>query len=134
MKLTVLKSLHNYIKSIIWGLLIFFSGALPANKISRISLLHIKYADKLFHFLMYFIFSIIIYFDLRRNVKSLKSRYSVYSFMFLIPFVWGMIMEIIQHYLIASRAGSISDIIANISGIFTGILLILILDKNLLKD
>lgn len=134
MKLTKLRSRYNYINSIIWGFVILFSGTLPANKINKISLLGTKHIDKLFHFLLYFIFSIILYFDLRRNAKRSKNNYSIYLFMFFIPFVWGMIMELIQYYLITYREGSIADIIANISGIFTGILLVLIAGRYLLQN
>jgi hypothetical protein len=129
MKFLKLKSLKNYIKSIIWGFVILFSGIIPANKISKVGFLEIRHVDKLLHFLLYFIFSLILYFDLRRNTKTLNNSFSIYLFMFFIPFFWGMIMELIQYYLITNREGSIADIIANISGIFTGILLVLILGK-----
>jgi VanZ family protein len=133
MKFLKLKSLKNYIKSIIWGFVILLSGTIPANKISKVSLLEIRHVDKLLHFLLYFIFSLILYFDLRRNAKTLKNSFSIYFFMFLIPFFWGMTMELIQYYLITNRDGSIADIIANISGIFTGILLVLIAGKYFVR-
>jgi VanZ family protein len=133
MKFLKLRSIKNYIKSIIWGLVILFSGTIPANKISKISLLEIRHMDKLLHFLLYLIFSLILYFDLRRNTRTLKDNFSIYFFIFFIPFFWGMIMELIQYYLITNRQGSIADIIANICGIFTGILLVLIAGKYFVR-
>jgi len=83
---------------------------------------------------MYFIFSLILFFDLHKNVNALKNKYSVYLFILFIPFVWGIIIELIQYYLLVNREGSIADIMANISGIFAGILLILIAGKYFLKN
>jgi len=134
MKLSALKTRNSYIKSIIWSFVILLSCILPANKISKIGVLGIKHIDKLFHFLMYFIFSLILFFDLHKNVNALKNKYSVYLFILFIPFVWGIIIELIQYYLLVNREGSIADIMANISGIFAGILLILIAGKYFLKN
>ena len=132
MKFSVLKIRNSYIKSIIWSFVILLSCILPTNRINKVGILGIKHIDKLFHFLVYFIFSLILYFDLHKNVNALKNKYSIYLFIFFIPFVWGIIIELIQYYLLVNRQGSITDIMANISGIFAGILFILIVGKSLL--
>ncbi len=133
-KLLILKTGNSLVKSIIWSLIILLSGILPGNKIGRVVLLEIKYMDKFLHFLMYFVFSLILYYDLRKYINSLKNKYFGYLYIFVITFLWGIIIELIQYYLLSYRQGSIADAIANASGIFAGILLILITGKYLLQN
>jgi VanZ family protein len=82
---------------------------------------------------MYFIFSLILYFDLRKYINAQKNKYFGYLYIFFISLVWGIIIELVQYYILSYREGSIADIMANIGGILTGILFILLLGKYLLK-
>ncbi len=133
-KLLILKTGNSLVKSIIWSLIILLSGILPGNKIGRVALLEIKYMDKFLHFLMYFVFSLILYYDLRKYINALKSKYYGFFYIFFISFIWGIIIELIQYYLLSSRQGSVADVMANAGGIFAGILLILITGKYLLQN
>ena len=130
----MLRTRNSYIKSIVWSIVILLACTLPAKRVSKVSLFDIGHMDKVFHFLMYFIFSIILYFDLYKYRNALKNKYFIYLFIFLIPLVWGSIIELVQFYALLNREGSIADIIANVSGIITGILFILIAGKYLLKN
>ncbi len=132
-KLLILKTGNSLVKSMIWGIIILLSCTIPGNKISKIALIDIKHIDKLFHFLMYFIFSLILYLDLHKYINELKNKYFGYLYIFFISLVWGIIIELIQYYLLSYREGSIADIVANISGILTGILCIILAGKYLFK-
>jgi hypothetical protein len=132
-KLLILKTGNSLVKSIIWGLIILVSCTIPGNKINKIALLELKHIDKFLHFLMYFIFSLILYFDLRKYINAQKNKYFGYLYIFFISLVWGIIIELVQYYILSYREGSIADIMANIGGILTGILFILLLGKYLLK-
>ena len=132
-KLLILKTGNSLLKSIIWGIIILLGSTIPGNKISRVALLELKHIDKLLHFMMYFIFSLILYFDLRKYINALKIKYFVYLYIFFISLVWGIIIELIQYYILSYREGNVADIMANISGILIGILCILLAEKYLLK-
>ena len=133
MKIPIFKARNSFIISIVWGVVILLACTLPANRVSKISLFGINYMDKVFHFLVYFIFSLIIYFDLSKSGNALRNKYFVFIIIFLIPLVWGIIIELIQFYALLNREGSIADIMANVSGIITGVLFILITEKYLMK-
>jgi len=132
-KILILKTGNSLVKSIIWGIIILLSCTIPGNKISKVTLLELKHIDKFLHFLMYFIFSLILYLDLRKYINSLKNKYFGYLYIFFISLVWGIIIELIQYYILPNREGSVADIMANIGGMLTGILFILITGKYLLK-
>ena len=134
MKIQILKAKNSYIISIVWGVVILLACTLPANRVSKVSLFGINHMDKVFHFLVYFIFSLIIYFDLSKSGNASRNKYFVFLIIFLIPLIWGIIIELIQFYALLTREGSIADIMANAGGIITGILFILIAEKYLTKN
>jgi hypothetical protein len=132
-KLLILKTGNSLAKSIMWGLVILLSCIIPGNRINKVALLELKHIDKFLHFLMYFIFSIILYLDLRKYINTLKNKYFGYLYIFFISLVWGIIIELIQYYILSYREGNVFDIIANIGGILTGIFFILLAGKFLFK-
>jgi ABC-type transporter Mla maintaining outer membrane lipid asymmetry permease subunit MlaE len=132
-KLLILKTGNSLVKSIIWGLIILLLCTIPGNKINKVALLELRHIDKFLHFLMYFIFSLILYLDLRKYINSLKNKYFGYLYIFFISLVWGVIIELIQYYILSYREGSVADIIANIGGILTGIFFVLLTGKLLFK-
>ena len=118
----MLRTRNSYIKSIVWSIVILLACTLPAKRVSKVSLFGINHIDKVFHFLVYFIFTLIIYFDLSKSGNALRNKYFVFLILFLIPLVWGITIELIQFYALLNREGSIADIMANAGGIITGIL------------
>ncbi len=134
MKIQKLETVKSFIISIMWGIFILLACTIPANRVSKVSLFGIGHMDKVFHFLVYLIFSLVLYFELYKYRNAFKTRYFVFLLIFLIPLAWGTIIELIQFYLLSDREGSIADIIANTGGIITGILFVLAAGKYFLKS
>ncbi|UCH15655.1 MAG: VanZ family protein [Bacteroidales bacterium] len=134
MKVPILKTRNTFIKTIVWGIFILLACTLPADRVSKVSLFGVGHMDKVFHFLVYFIFSLILYFDMYKYKNTLRTKYLFFLLLFLIPLVWGIIIELIQFYALLSREGSFADIIANTGGIVTGVLFVSIAGKYLLKN
>jgi VanZ family protein len=69
--------------------------------------------DKLVHFLIYFIMFLLI--------NRWKPVYKVFNFSFCV--LYGLMMELAQHYFITGRYFELWDLIANISGVFVGLVI-----------
>lgn len=81
--------------------------------------------DKLVHFTMYFIFSMLFSWALKTELN--------YSWLFLIIPVtvgWGVFMEFMQLTMHLGRSFDVHDMIANAIGVATGIVLYLILTRR----
>lgn len=89
----------------------------------------ISFADKIFHFLAYGLFTILWYlaFVYSLNFKKIKALF--YAFIFAVLF--GVIIEILQHTMTASRALDVYDALANTLGAL--IASVLIWFKNSLR-
>ena len=88
---------------------------LPPQDLPQIPLF--RGADKIVHFLMYLVFSLLSCWALRTE----KHYYRLF-FIFLATIGWGMLMEFIQLIQHAGRSFSWYDIFANSLGVFVGIL------------
>lgn len=74
-------------------------------------------ADKIIHFLMYLVFSLLFCWALRTE----KHYYRLF-FIILATIGWGVLMEFIQLEMHAGRSFSWYDVFANSLGVFVGIL------------
>jgi VanZ family protein len=78
-------------------------------------------ADKVVHFMMYFIFSLLLCWAVKTELN--------YTRLFLtIPVTigWGIFMEIMQFEMHLGRSFDIYDILANSTGVFVGVILYVI--------
>ena len=125
-KLSFLKILAGFLKSLVWGLFILFICSIPTYKVNKVKIFNIDYFDKLAHLLLYYIFSIILYVELINYKKVLKKKFKIYLYILPIPLFWGILIEMMQYHILVSRNGSIYDIIANTCGIILGLFTIII--------
>lgn len=92
---------------------------------------HFKNIDKLVHFLMYLGLTVLLI-----PILLKKDRYvTCYMLSFLIATAAGILMESLQSAITKLRFGSTLDVIANLLGIITGIVLFeLVIRKTRLKN
>jgi len=103
---------------IFYTTLITIAFLLPASEIQKFGFLN----DKLIHTILYIVLSIVwlfYYFVYYKNSFSLKTLF----FVLFACFIYGIIIEIIQQLLLASRQADIVDIFANTLGTLIGALL-----------
>ncbi len=74
-------------------------------------------SDKIVHFSFYFIMTSL----LLRSIKK-KSKYK-YLIVIVLPFFYGIIIEVLQHSFTQSRKGDFYDVLANSAGIFFAVML-----------
>lgn len=114
--------------SILIALLIMYLSLANSKKFQDVPLIEIPFFDKFIHFGMYFgLMSVII-------IENRKSSFSAPQLFLiaLVPFAYGILMEILQSTFTISRYASFYDVAANSAGILASLLLWLWI-KPLLK-
>jgi len=108
-------------ESISWGLLILLLSALPGDDLDKVKLIDIPYLDKFMHATFYFLFTLILIYDLKEKIHYRK--YKAYLISFAIAITYGLLMEIAQNKLFQSRSAEMLDMLSNFGGSVLGILL-----------
>ncbi|MDD3736450.1 MAG: VanZ family protein [Bacteroidales bacterium] len=109
--------IKQYYKSIIIGLLILWLSLSGSKSLVPGRMLSIPYIDKMGHFAMYAFFSAVLLLDSCRWRGNSRFRYII----LLIPVFFGALMEIMQMTLTTTRKAETIDLIANMGGVATGI-------------
>lgn len=107
---TLLKAL-----TFIWLLLITLLCMIPQEELPNAG--GIPHIDKLVHFVLYFVLSVLALFVLSKHKSSRKLA------IIATIFIFSFLIEIMQEIMPFGRAFSFTDLIANLSGILTGLLL-----------
>ena len=104
-------------------IVIVLLSLLPGQSIPKPSIINIPYIDKIVHFFMYFIFSLLIIYGYLKYTKGdLKKKHIIISFAIIV--FWGGLMEILQGVFQFSlgRNMNLLDFIANLTGSLVAIL------------
>jgi VanZ family protein len=117
----ILSMLKKNIFSILLALFIMYLSLTSSNTFKKVSLLNLPFQDKIVHFGMYFSLMSVIVFENRKIIKSSSQLFLIA----IIPFIYGILMEILQSILTTSRSGSYYDVIFNVAGILVSVLLCL---------
>ena len=117
--------------SIVLALVILYLSLENMQKFEKISafVFNIPYIDKIVHLGIYFVFMSVIIFENRNKIKTAGHLFLIA----LIPFLYGILMEILQSTLTTNRSGSIYDVIFNSAGILSSLLLWQLI-KSLITD
>jgi VanZ family protein len=112
--------IQKYFKIVIWMAIILYISLTPASKIPRTNIFMIENFDKLVHFGMYFILSLIIC-----SIIKIGDRKKIFIILLpiLISVTTGGVLEIMQELLPINRSCSLGDFLANMSGAVVGALL-----------
>jgi len=114
------------ILSILSALIIMYLSLSSSDTYEKISFINISFFDKIVHFGMYFTLMSVIVFENRNRLKSNRQLLLIS----LIPFCYGILMEILQFFFIKSRSGSFYDVIFNSAGILFSLVLWLLIKPN----
>jgi VanZ family protein len=95
------------------------------TSISR-NFVNIPFADKIVHFIMYFILTGVVLFQYRKRIASVN----ILIFICLTIFFYGILLELLQKYLTDTRHFEVKDIIFNFGGIITALVIYFFLLKH----
>jgi len=108
-----MKFFKKYYKSIIWAIIILIISLIRIKTEKHINTINLP-LDKIAHFLMYFVLTILVLWD--SNFKKTKNKKSkVIKTLLLINF-YGIFIELLQSNLTTYRGGDFFDFLANLSG------------------
>lgn len=102
--------------NLLWILVIFALCAMPPQDVPEPGI-EIPHLDKVVHFGMFFIMSLLICYRFER--PSLKS---IYGIAIGFSFLYGGLIEILQHYFF-NRGGDVLDLLADVAGGVAGCIL-----------
>lgn len=102
--------------NLLWILMIFALCAMPPQDVPEPGI-EIPHLDKVVHFGMFFIMSLLICYRFER--PSLKS---IYGIAIGFSFLYGGLIEILQHYFF-NRGGDVWDLLADVAGGVVGCVL-----------
>jgi len=105
------------ILSILVALIIAFLSLANGNEIDKLSFIRYHDFDKIVHFTMYFVLMAVIIWE---NRNSLQKNGLIFL-IGLIPFFFGLLLELLQTWIATSRSGSIYDLLFNLAGIIFAI-------------
>ena len=111
--------------SVIIALLILYLSVVSTHAFHKDPLFNIPYFDKIVHFCMYFGLMSVILIENRLSIKGTLELFLIA----LIPFFYGILLEILQATIIANRSGSFYDAVFNTAGIMVSLVLWLLLKK-----
>lgn len=115
--------------SITVALIISYLSLTGSDTFDKVPLFNIPYLDKIVHFLMYAGLMTVILFENRK----ILIRPSHIFYAALIPFFYGILMEILQVFITDTRSGSIYDALFNTSGIIAAVILWLLIKPVLFR-
>jgi VanZ family protein len=116
--------IKKYILSILTALVILYLSLANAHTFDKVSsFIDFPNIDKVVHFGMYFGLMSVFVFENRKIIKGYKHLFLIG----LLPFSYGVLMEILQATLTVTRTGSVFDALANGAGILVSILLCILI-------
>lgn len=110
-KAIYLMKLILFLKPIIWLMLICYGLFIPASELPSKPFLNIPYFDKMVHFGLFFVFSLLLFRPFKKiNLNHLFFAPALSLFL-------GALLEITQHIISNTRSSNFNDFLANTSGI-----------------
>ena len=109
---------NNIFTLFISGIILYLSFA-NANSFNGVNLFNIPYLDKIVHFVLYFLFMLVIIIEHRKSMLNTRILISIS----LIPVIFGSMIELLQSGLTTTRKADILDIMSNSAGVICAVLL-----------
>jgi VanZ family protein len=119
--------IKTFWKPVCWAVLICILSIMPADDFNSQKWFTLPHQDKILHFIFYGIFSFLLLRSLLSYFNKSKPVWLLVLATFVIILIYGTIIEIIQDRFTASRQGDIMDIIFNLAGCLTGMILVFLL-------
>lgn len=117
------------ILSFSFAVIIVFLSLTGSKTFDDADFFRIPYLDKIAHLGMYFMFTSIILFEHRNSIRNTKQL----ILMAIIPFIFGIAMELLQLYLTTDRSADLYDIFFNSAGVIIAAFLWVII-RSLFKE
>ncbi|MDD2278930.1 MAG: VanZ family protein [Bacteroidales bacterium] len=126
-------SLLNYWRSILWALLSLVACVLPGNRIPKINKIAIPHFDKVVHFTLFFVLTLLLFYENRLRTGNVKLSREPIFWIIVAIILYASVLEGLQYFFIASRSGNLADLAANFLGVFVAVLVYAFVAKFLIN-
>jgi VanZ family protein len=120
------KNKRGFLFTILFAIFIMFLSLVPSDINGGAPLFYFPGIDKVIHGMMYGFFTVLALYEF---FKYKRLSFLPFLLIMLSIFFYSILMEILQYYLVESRSGEVNDVLANLTGILIGALLIFLLKK-----
>lgn len=103
---------------------------IPGNNLPESSFLETIHADKLVHLFLYGVLFLLWSYGWNQQYSQQRFRLQVETLSVGMTVVYGTIIEILQPYISQQRAFEFGDLVMNLAGVFTGLILWLLLLRS----
>lgn len=110
--------------AVIWFIISLILLTLPANDLPHSSLFDLPYFDKLVHFGMFFLLTVLFSYPFSKLPVEDVTISDIFNKIAFFIILYGIIMEFVQKYFTAGRTFDITDILFDAIGTVVGLLAI----------
>ena len=125
----MIKFIKQHLNTILWALIILILCGAPSSEFPSVGFLNIPHLDKVVHFGLYFVFTLLLISENNtlRLSGGITKKSMLYGFTFAVAY--GGIIELMQMLVFTSRGADFFDFLANIIGSTSAILSYKLLNK-----
>ena len=125
----MIKFIKRHLNTILWAVIILILCGAPSSEFPSVGFLNIPHLDKVVHFGLYFVFTLLLVSE--NNTLRLSGGITNKSMLigFILAVAYGGIIELMQKFVFTSRGADFVDFLANFVGSITAILCYKFLNK-----
>ncbi len=112
--------LRYHLPTLLWALFIMIVCAIPGERIPKLTFLEWLKPDKIVHFLVFGILTILILRSFLDAGTLQWNEKNIFFFAVIISSMYGALVEILQYSVFINRSGDIKDALANTIGAVLG--------------
>lgn len=109
-------------KAFIFTFLVLYASLSNMNSMDTAGFFSFPHADKLVHFLMFLVLTLSWLSGISKYYRHHRKKVLLYPVGISI-FIFGVLMELLQHYISSGRTAELTDILANTLGIIAAFIL-----------
>jgi len=125
--------IKSLLPALIWSGIIFYMISVPSDNIPESRILKIENIDKLIHFSMFFVLTILLCFGFLMQTAFKKVNKFYIAYAISISIIYGALTEIMQELFFDSRSADKWDFVANTFGAIAGLFVFIFLIKSKIK-
>jgi VanZ family protein len=109
--------------TIIWAAVILLTTLLPSSSMPAVSIWELFSFDSFAHAFLFGILTFLMIVGFAKQYSVLRLKLYPIQYSLFISFMFGIFIELMQHFFIPGRQGDIIDVLANTIGCLLGIVL-----------
>lgn len=125
----MIKFIKQHINSILWATIILILCGAPSSEFPSMNFLHIPHLDKIVHFGLYAVFTVLLISE--SNIERKSGGITKQSILIgvSVAVLFGLLIEILQMLVFTTRSAEFYDFLANTVGSITAVFFYRLLNR-----